>query len=238
MKAVRYVASAGSGHWRRWAALACVALLVAACGKPPPPPDPAARDLSIYRQLVASQSWTLASSQGAELVRKFPGSAAAIEVQKSLGEVTAKSKAQNNAKRLAALWSYQTGPQSGGMQHTAALDSSKPATDDKRVRLILRRHTDWGQSTYLFAQKPGFACAKPCTVSITFDGGSPESWAAHPPETGEPALFIDEDVKFISRLEAANEIVFEVTRKGGTPEQLLFEVGGYDGGQLPQLAKK
>lgn len=197
----------------------------------------AAKDASAYQQLVAAQSWELAQSIGREVVRKYPASAAAAEVRKTLPDVDAKANALIDGRRLAALWAYQSGTQSGGEQHTASMFSSEP-TGAQQVRLILRRHADWGQSVYLHGGTQGFTCRTPCTVVARFDDATPVKLEASIPEGGEPAVFIEDDKAFLARMDAAQRVAFEVERKGAGPQSVVFEVGGYDASKWAQLSKK
>ncbi|MGH8213454.1 MAG: hypothetical protein ACREPP_09535, partial [Rhodanobacteraceae bacterium] len=107
----------------------------------------AAEKLKLYQQMLASHRDDLAAPIGAEIVNDFGDTPAAAEVRKTLPQIEAKAKAQAEHDRLAALWSYQTGMQSGGKQYSASITSSKP-TGEAAVQLILRRHSKWGQSVY------------------------------------------------------------------------------------------
>lgn len=197
----------------------------------------AAKDADAYRQLVAAQSYELAQSIGREVVRKYPKSAAAAEVKKTLPDVDAKANAAIDARRLAALWAYQSGTQSGGEQHTASMFSSEPS-GAQQVRLILRRHAVWGQSVYLHGGTAGFTCRTPCTVVARFDDATPVKLEASIPEGGEPAIFIEDDKAFLARLEQAKRVAFDVERKGAGPQQAVFEVGGYDASKWLELSKR
>ena len=115
--------------------------------------------------------------------------------------------------RTAALWSYQSGVQSGGEQHTASMYSLEPA-GSLQVRLILRRHADWGQSVYLHGGQQGFTCGKPCTIAMQFDEAAPLKLEASIPEGGEPAIFIEDDKAFLGRMAGAKKVTFQVDRKG------------------------
>ena len=196
----------------------------------------AAKDASAYRELVAAQSWELAQSIGREVVRKYPASAAAAEVKKTLPDVDTKANALVEGRRLVALWAYQSGVQSGGEQHTASMYSLEPA-GSQQVRLILRRHADWGQSVYLHGGAQGFTCGKPCTVAAQFDDAAPVKLEASIPEGGEPAVFIEDDKAFLTRMDAAQRVTFQVDRKGFGKQKVVFEVGGYDASKWVQLSK-
>jgi hypothetical protein len=235
------------------ALLLAAAVLAAACSKneaPAPAPGaapsaaPAApavdprltKSLDLYRQLQQAKNWELAAPIGREIVEKYPGTPAAKEVQETLADATAKATAIVTRRRLEQLWSYQAGKESGGDQITASVYSGD-ANADSRVRLILRRHSAWGQSTYLFGSGKGFECRGTCTLSARFDD-QPQKLKAYLPPTGEPALFINDDKAFIAKLMKAQKISIDVTEKGKAPRTLVFEVGGFDPARFPPLAKK
>jgi hypothetical protein len=216
---------------------AVAAALLAACSdKNAPPPAPAAtaqpaanaqaaKSLEMYHQLLQSNSYELAGPIGQEIVAKYPGSSEAKEVQETLADTVAKAEAITTRRRLERLWIYQSGKESGGDQFTASIYNSQPVGD--RVRLVLRRHSAWGQSAYLFGSGKGFECGRNCTLAVRIDDAPPEKIKAHLPETGEPAIFISDDRAFIAKMDKAQKISFDVTPKGKGSETLIYEVGGY-----------
>lgn len=208
----------------------------AAAAQQPPQNAQAAKSLDMYRQLVQSSSYELAGPIGQEIVAKYPGSPEAKEVQESLTDTLAKAEAITTRRRLERLWIYQSGKESGGDQTTASIYNSQPGTD--HVRLVLRRHSQWGQSAYLFGSGKGFDCGKSCTITTRFDDGAPEKLKAYAPTTGEPAVFISDDRAFITKMDKAEKVSFDVTPKGKKPETLVYEVGGYDGAKFGTPAKK
>ena len=225
------------------------ASLLAACtDKNAPPPAPAAaaaqpaanvqaaKSLDMYRQLLQSGSFELAGPIGQEIVAKYPGSPEAKEVQETLTDTLAKADGITKRRRLEKLWIYQSGKESGGDQTTASIYNSQPGSD--HVRLILRRHSQWGQSVYLFGSGKGFDCGKSCTITTHFDDRAPEKLKAYAPETGEPAIFLSDDKGFIAKMDKSEKVTFDVTPKGKTPETLVYEVGGYAGDKFGTPAKK
>jgi hypothetical protein len=228
------------------------ALLIAACSDkssaPPAPAGPtpaqqqanaqAAKAIAMYRDLLQSKSYELAGPIGQEIVDKYPGTAEAKEVQVTLADTVAKATAMATRRRLERLWIYQTGKESGGDQTTASIYDSGPSIND-RVRLVLRRHSAWGQSVYLFADgSKGFECAKPCTITAHFDGAPPVKLKAHLPATGEPAIFVSDDRDFIARMDKAEKIVLDVTIKARGGQSLTYEVGGYQPDKFGTPPKK
>lgn len=197
--------------------------------------DQTAQKLNLYRQMLAAHRDDLAAPIGEEIVSEHPDTAAAAEVQKTLPGIQAKAKSNAERERLTSLWVYQTGTQSGGKQVSASIASSKPA-GDAAVRLILRRHSKWGQSVYLFGSGHGFVCKDQCSVPMRFDGRH-ETWKAFLPKTGEPALFVKDDARFIKTMTAAKMIEMDVVSKDHGKETLTFEVGGYDPAKFPELKK-
>lgn len=232
----------------QWACCAAVFVLIG-CGPAAPPPSPVAAanspqaqaDFEAYQQLIAAGSDEFAVTMGREVLRKHPGSPAAIEVARALPEVEARAKAKAGAKRMAALWTYLDNELRGQRQSTASIYSSVPGTAAERVRLILRRHAEWGQSVYLFdgdgdsAGRKGFVCGSACRLPARIDGVAVDL-AAHSPETGEPALFIDDDAGFIQRLAGgAQKLEIDLRHATRGPLTVVFEVGGYDDDRFLRL---
>ncbi len=187
----------------------------------------AARNLDTYRQLLRIGNDGMAVSMGNDIVKRFPGSDAAKEVQQTLPAIEQRYTAASEKNRLAGLWLYQVAPMAGGTQSTATIENSQPAGAE-RVRLVLRRHTSWGQSVFLYGSKPGFVCRGNCTIAATVDG-KPVPIKAFAPSTGEPALMMRDDAGFIAMLRKAKNISMGVTLAAGEKkENLVYEVGGFD----------
>lgn len=187
----------------------------------------AARDLETYRELVRIHNDEMASTMGRDIVDKYPDSAAAREVQQTLPAITKRYKENREKARLAGLWLYQVSPMAGGTQSTAVIENSQPIGTD-RVRLVLRRHTEWGLNAFLYGSGGGFVCRRTCTLPATFDGKA-TGIKAFAPTTGEPALMIKEDKAFIAQLKKAKTITVKVRRKDNDrTEDLVYEVAGFD----------
>lgn len=221
-------------------AFAAAALVVGGCSQKSAPTaaeqaaaneKAAAPDLALYQKLLAEQKPKLAMLIGQQIVSKYPGTSAAAEVQNALPALKVKAEHQ----RLADLWLYQTVDQDG-LQYTATLDSSEPSGTENQVQLILRRHVGWPQAVYLYGHGQGFVCNNTCDIAMRVDGQR-EVWKGHLPETGEPAMFINNDQRFIAVLSKTKIIEMDVTTRDRGPEALKFEVGGYDPSKFPQLPK-
>jgi hypothetical protein len=224
------------------AAAVCGALALAGCSQQGGGGSPAAdtaqtqaqakeaqagKQLATYRELLKIKNDQMAASLGQDIVDRFPGTAAAKEVQQTLPDIQKRWKAESETRRLQGLWLYQLGPMEGGTQSTAAIYSSEPGGNDA-VRLVLRRHSDWGQSVFLFGSGHGFVCKGNCLLPATFDG-KPRKLRAYRPDGGEPALFIRDDQAFVDALAKAKKITVEVTpQDSGKPETLTYEVAGFD----------
>lgn len=201
------------------------------------PADDSAQKLDTYRQLVRIGNDEMAVSMGKDIVSRYPNSAAATEVQQSLPAIEQRYTENSEKNRLAGLWLYQVSPMEGGTQSTATIYSSQPGGDD-RVRMVLRRHTAWGQNAFLFSSGHGFVCKATCTIKATFDG-KPGSIKAFAPTTGEPALLFSDDKTFIAQLEKAKKITMDVTLQDGEKkETLVYEVGGFDASKWQPVAKQ
>lgn len=189
--------------------------------------DAAAQKLDTYRQLLRIHNDEMAVTMGHDILDRYPHSAAATEVQQSLPAIEKRWKENSEKAWLANLWQYQVSPMEGGTQSTATIYSSQPAGDD-RVRLVLRRHTAWGQNVFLYGSGHGFVCRGNCTIASTFDDAH-VGIKAFAPSTGEPALMIRDDKAFIAKLQHAKKITMQVTTVDGEKkETLVYEVGGFD----------
>ena len=228
------------------------AMAVGACSQTPDAPavDPAAaarakqasagKELALYEQMRTGGSPDVAASVGDEILKKYAGTAAADQVQKTIGEVKERAAQQAETRRLARLWSYASGAQTGGTQYTAAIESKMAPAPGIRARLVLRQHPQWGQSVYLLLDKTSaFDCSKGCTtLAVAFDGAPAQRMKSLVPPTGEPAVFIEDDKGFIARMQKAQTVSIDVSIKGVGARTLLFEVGGYDATRLPGKSVK
>ncbi|TCV92038.1 hypothetical protein EC912_10829 [Luteibacter rhizovicinus] len=220
--------------------------LAAGCSKQPDAPvatdaqapaaDESAKKLATYQQLLKIHNDQLAVQLGKEIVDKYPGSAAATEVGKTLPALESSWKEASEKARLTNLWQYQIAPMQGGTQSTATIYNSQPSGDD-RVRLVLRRHTDWGQTVFLYGSGKGFQCAGDCSLPATFDGKAKGLKGFSPP-TGEPALILRNDAAFLVALQKTKRLTIDVTTKTRGKQTLVFEVGGYDASKWAPLPKK
>lgn len=201
------------------------------------PTDESAQKLDTYRQLVRIGNDEMAVTMGKAIVSRYPDSAAAKEVQQSLPEIEKRYTETSERNRLQGLWLYQVSPMEGGTQSTATIYSSQPS-GESRVRLVLRRHTAWGQNAFLFSSGPhGFVCKATCTIKATFDD-KPGSIKAFAPSTGEPALLFSDDKSFIAQLQKAKKITMDVTMQDGEKKvTLVYEVGGFDPAKWQPVSK-
>jgi hypothetical protein len=192
--------------------------------------------LQTYRQMLQMKNDEMASELGQEIVQHFPNSDAAKEVQQTLPEVEQRWKETSEKRRLAALWTYQVGPMEGGTQSTASLYSTRPG-GDRAIRLVLRRHTKWGESVFLFGSGHGFVCKGNCVIQAQFDDKS-HPLRAFLPTTGEPAIFIRDDKPFIDALAKTRRMTMDVEMQDGGKQEVVFETGGYDPSKWTELGKK
>ncbi|WP_458070336.1 hypothetical protein [Rhodanobacter sp. BL-MT-08] len=236
-------------HYRSLPALLGATWLLAACSPQggsstaPAAPNPqqtasaeAADKLNTYHELLRIKNDEMVVSMGHDILDHYPNTPAAAEVAQSLPDIEARYKASSEKNRLAALWLYQVSPMEGGTQSTATIDSSQPSGDG-RVRLVLRRHTQWGQNAFLYGEGHGFVCRANCTIPTTVDGKS-VGIKAFAPTTGEPALMIRDDKAFIAMLQKAKKITMNVTLVDGEKkEALVYEVGGFDPSKWSSVGK-
>jgi len=196
----------------------------------------AAKKLDTYRQLVQQNNDEMTVLMGKDILERFPNTDAAKEVQQSLPGIEQRFKDNREKARVQALWIYQVSPMQGGTQSTATIYTSQPSGND-RVRLVLRRHTEWGQNAFLYGNGHGFICKGNCTINATIDG-KPTGIKGFAPTTGEPAIMIRDDKAFIAMLEKAKKITMDVTTKDDDKKQtLVYEVGGFDASKWQPVGK-
>jgi hypothetical protein len=192
----------------------------------------------LYEQMLKADNAELALPLGDEILAMYPDSAAAARVREGIEALRTKASTEGESRRLSRLWSYQTSPMAGGTQSTASINNRAEAgAAGASVRLVFRRHTEWGQSVFLYGEEPGFTCAANCRVKMTFDEQSATSMEGSIPPTGEPAIFIEEDRKFIAAVGKAKQVAIEVNPKGQAARTLVFEVGGFDPEKFLPLPK-
>ena len=231
----------------RASALVVALALLGACSRGPTPEQQAAarkaamekqaqQDEATYDRMVAMKSYQLALPLGEQIVAKYPGTQAAAKIKAGLADVRARATAQADALRLKRLWVYQVAPMAGGTQSTAAIDASQPP--DAGVRLILRRHSEWGLSVFLYADgSPGFDCYRTCKVPAQFDKHK-VTLHAYVPKGGRPALMFRGEKAFIADMEKAKVVHLKVRMKALGERDLEFDVGGFDPSQWKPLKKK
>ncbi len=180
----------------------------------------------MYQRLVKLKNYSLAVPIGEEIEQTYPHTKAAATVKQSLPGIKAEGAATEEKRRLANAWTYQTSPMDGGTQSTAAIESNPP-TGPGQVRLILRRHSKWGLSVYLYAQdEAGFVCKGRCDIVMHVDGKR-HVYKGYKPSGKRPAMFIKEDKRFIKMLTHAKKITMQVQLKTQGKETLTYDVGGF-----------
>lgn len=194
---------------------------------------------AMYEEMLKADNAELALPLGEELLKMYPDSAAAARIRADIEALRVKATTEGESRRLSRLWTYQTSPMAGGQQSTASIyNTEKGGAAGAQVRLVFRRHSDWGQSVFLYGNEPGFTCAKNCRVTMTFDGGSPTSMEGSIPPTGEPAIFIEEDKAFIAKAGKSKTVDIEVNEEGKPPRTLRYEMGGFDPDKFLPLERK
>src|SRR5207342_2619361 len=169
-----------------------------------------------------------------KLRERFPGSADAAQLDATLDDVREDAEKVREQRRLRALWDYQANAVGSGTQRSAAIfsrtvdlgeDQPAPIPD---AQLVLRDHPDWGRSAYLLLAASKFSCGKPCTLQLAFDAGAPETWRGRQADSGKgPALFIEDEARFITALRGAKQLRVLLPKGSGSIGSLVFEVGGF-----------
>lgn len=185
------------------------------------------------------QRWELARAHGNVLFDKYPDSAAAERIKARHAEASAKADAEREARRTAALWTYQSQPAGKGEQLSAAIFSREPVDVGdgaaQRVRLIFRDHPEWGRSSYLVLAAGDFDCYRGCKVQVKVDDAAPRAMAGSRPRTDEAiAMFIEDERALWRRVVDAEVVSIEFPVTAGGKRTAVFEVAGLDPAKLPK----
>jgi hypothetical protein len=192
-----------------------------------------------FEDAVARQDWKLARGYGDMLQMEQPNSAAARRITPKLEEVRAKLRAEDDKRRMAALWAYQTEPAKGGNQISAAMYSKDRVDTDGSgskapVRLIFRDHPEWGKSSYLVLEKGDFNCYSGCKVQVQVDDAKAKAMVASRPKTDEAiAMFIEDERALWRMAKDARTLTITFPVKAGGTRTAVFETGGLDATRLP-----
>lgn len=192
-----------------------------------------------FDDAYARKDWKLARGYGDMLQMEHPQSSAAKRIQAQLDEVRATLRAEDDKRRMAALWAYQTEPAKGGNQVSAAMYSKDRVDTDGSgtktpVRLIFRDHPEWGKSSYLVLEKGDFDCYSGCKVQVQADDAKAKSMAASRPKTDEAIAMFIEDERALWRIaKGAKQVSITFPVKAGGTRTAVFETGGLDPSKLP-----
>lgn len=194
-----------------------------------------------YEAARANEDWLGAEAKADLLRDKYGNDGAAAKLSATLADTRAKADAVREERRLRAAWDYQAVPAEGGIQRSAAIFSRTVIVDEEQAapiadaRLVLRDHPAWGRSAYLLLEQSKFACGSPCQLRIAFDDAEASAWAGKQADSGKgPALFINDEAKFIADLEAAKQVRITLPKGSGTIPSLVFDVGGFDAARYAQ----
>lgn len=187
---------------------------------------------------VAAQNWQLARGHGEILQIKHPTSSAAARVKPRLDEIKAKAEAEQEQRRLAALWAYGDEPTTGGSQLSAAIYSREAVDTDgsgaKPVRLIFRDHPEWGRSAYLVLEAGDFDCYSGCRLKVIADGKTHTLPGSRPKTDEAIAMFIDDHKALWKLASASEELAIEFPTKEVGKRTAEFEVGGLEAWKMPK----
>jgi hypothetical protein len=192
-----------------------------------------------FEEAYARKDWKLARGYGDMLQMEYPRSPAATRIQERLDEARAHLRAEDDKRRMAALWAYQEQAVKGGKQISAALYSKDPVDVDGKgkrpVRLIFRDHPDWGRSSYLVLETGDFDCYGGCKVKVQADDAAAKSMPGTRPKTDEAIAMFIEDERALWRLaKQARRLSITFPVKAGGTRTAVFETSGVDPSKLPR----
>jgi hypothetical protein len=223
-------------------------LLMTGCGGDPPP-SPAERAermaaAGLYQvdAALAQGRREAAMIYAEEILQRYPDTSAG---RRLLGEIDALREAatgEREQRRLAEMWTYHTVDYDDGSAHTAYVFGQPEQEGAPALRLVLRRHPDWGQNAYLLIEEGAdFACRKECRLRVTADDGEPDAFVVtRATEVDHPALFLEEDARVLAAVEQARVLRLEIDLASAGTTAYRFETGGFDIGRLgaPQTASR
>lgn len=167
------------------------------------------------------------------ILRTYPQTQVAAQIRPQAEQLRAQVEGARETKRLADLWVYHSvdEKEAGGTVRTAYIYSRNAIGaeldgSETRARLVLRRHPQWGDDVYLLADG-GFVCKGKCSVPVSIDGAASKA-PAYLPETGEPAIFVENFKTFVAALPEAKTVTMDVVLQKGGAKTLEFEVGEYN----------
>ena len=206
------------------------ALLLAACNTGPSPEEIAAQraqkaeqdanlQLQHFNEAKDAGRNELAINFADYILRNHPQSAAAKTVKPAADELRAKLAAESETKRLREAWAYHDGE---------GVKTAYVYSKDKQARLVLRRHPEWGDDVYVLTETSKITCGTPCTVSVQFDDGPVVNYPGKIPDTGEPAIFVEDFRKFVPQLPDAKLVRIGIVLQDGAAVTPEFEVAEYN----------
>jgi hypothetical protein len=213
----------------RLAVALSAALALAACDSGPTPEQIAAQraqkaeqdanlQLQHFNEAKDAGRNELALNFADYILRNHPQSAAAKTVKPAADALRAKLGAESETRRLRDAWAYHDGE---------GVNTAYVYSKDKQARLVLRRHPEWGDDVYVLSETGKITCGTPCTVTVQFDDGPVEAYPGKVPETGEPAIFVEDFKKFVPRLPAAKLVRIGIVLQDGGAKTPEFEVAEY-----------
>jgi len=184
----------------------------------------------------------LARAYAEDLVSRHPSTTSGQAVARALDGLRRAADEYEQRRHLQALWTYHAvdDAKAGGMVHTAYIHGVSAAGAAPDVRLVLRRHPQWGQSAYLLIAGGDFACQNECNID----------WKANDEDAGKllisrakdvdpPAVFIERDAEFLARLTNAYVLELALPLLAGETVSYRFEVSGFDLERLgPEITVK
>lgn len=242
---VRFPRSVLVRHLRAATAALVVAGTLAACDTGPTPEErqaalaakaeaEAQEQLRNFNDAIAGRRPDMALNFAEFILRTYPQTQTAAQIKPQAEALRAQVGAERERKRLTDLWVYHSvdDKEAKGVVRTAYIYSRDPVGaeldgSEKRARLVLRRHPQWGDDVYLLADG-GFVCKGKCTVKVQVDDTPARDVPAYLPETGEPAIFVEDFRKIVAALPDATTLTLDVVLDQGGAKTLVYEVGEYN----------
>ena len=194
----------------------------------------AAAALTEVRDARTSQRPELAHVYAEKLLQQYPGSRAANELAAEMTAIRAAADAAREHSRLEKLWVYHAveDKKARGTVYTAYLNGETDAVEAPTLRLVLRRHPEWGQDTFLQMENGDFACKGDCPTQLQFDAKAERFPLSRADGAPVPTLFIDDDKRLLARVDAAKTLQFTLPVSDRRSITWRFELAGFDSSRL------
>lgn len=214
--------------------------------EPEEPAVPFAEMMARVDSLEADSSYAAAKGRLREIVMDYPDSLSKHDIAPRLAsldslieEKRARERAEGEARRLAAKWSYRTSTDEmtsrttrlATIQSENTINLDFPYEGEQHGTLVIRNHPSYGRDVIFRIREGQLQCPSysGCTVRVRFDEHSPRSWSAGGPSDNDTTvLFIRNYSGFLSQLRRSEIVRIQPEIYQAGAPVFEFHVGGFN----------